>query len=140
MKFDFKLNDCKPFVAPRDVNSNKGDFGYIGILGGCDMYSGAIKLANLSSASIRSGSGVTRLIIPKSILSSVTPYLLEATVFPLEDKDSHIIFSPANIDKSLEKIKALAIGMGWGQAEDNEKILEYILNNYSIPVVIDADG
>ena len=140
MKDDFKLNDCKPFVTPRDVNSNKGDFGYIGILGGCNMYSGAIKLANLSSASIRSGSGVTRLIIPKSIVSSVTPYLLEATVFPLEDKDSHIIFSHANIDKSLEKIKALAIGMGWGQAEDNEKILEYILNNYSIPVVIDADG
>ena len=62
----FTLNDSKPFVTPRDVNSNKGDFGYIGILGGCDMYSGAIKLANLSSASIRSGSGVTRLIIPKS--------------------------------------------------------------------------
>lgn len=30
--------------------------------------------------------------------------------------------------------------MGWGQSEEYEKILEYILNNYNLPVVIDADG
>ena len=30
--------------------------------------------------------------------------------------------------------------MGWGQSEEYEKILEYILNDYSLPVVIDADG
>ena len=137
---EIKIEDCKQFVEKRDVNSNKGDFGYIGIMGGCNMYSGAIKLANLSSASIRSGSGVTRLIIPQSIINSVTPYLLEATVFPLEDNDSHIMFSPSNIKSSLEKIKALAIGMGWGQSEDNKEILKYILENYNIPLVIDADG
>ena len=31
-----------PLSLQEIVNSNKGDFGYIGILGGCDMYSGAI--------------------------------------------------------------------------------------------------
>ena len=137
---EFNIKDCIEFVKQRNKNSNKGDFGYIGILGGCDMYSGAIKLANLSAASIRSGSGVTRLIIPKSIEQSIIPYLLEATIFPLEDNNSHIIFSPSNIDKALNKIKALAIGMGWGENEDNIEILKYILDNYSIPVVIDADG
>ena len=30
--------------------------------------------------------------------------------------------------------------MGWGQSEEYEKILEHILNNYNLPVVIDADG
>ena len=137
---EFNIKDCIEFVKHRNKNSNKGDFGYIGILGGCDMYSGAIKLANLSAASIRSGSGVTRLIIPKSIEQSIIPYLLEATIFPLEDNNSHIIFSSSNIDKALNKIKALAIGMGWGENEDNIEILKYILDNYSIPVVIDADG
>lgn len=136
----FNIKDCKEFVKERNKDSNKGDYGYIGILGGCDMYSGAIKLANLSAASIRSGSGVTRLIIPKSIEQSIMPYLLEATIFPLENNNSHIIFSPYNIDKALNKIKALAIGMGWGENENNVEILKYILNNYSIPLVIDADG
>ena len=137
---EFNIKDCREFVKKRNENSNKGDFGYIGILGGCDMYSGAIKLANLSAASIRSGAGVTRLIIPKSIEKGVMPYLLEATIFPLDDINSHIIFSPFNIDKALNKIKALAIGMGWGENENNNKILKYILNNYKIPIVIDADG
>lgn len=137
---ELDITDCKEFVKERNKDSNKGDYGYIGILGGCNMYSGAIKLANLSAAAIRSGSGVTRLIIPKSIEQSIMPYLLEATIFPLEDNNSHIIFSPSNIDKSLNKIKALAIGMGWGEDESNIEILKYILNNYSIPVVIDADG
>ena len=137
---EFNIKDCKKFVKERNKDSNKGDFGYIGILGGCNMYSGAVKLANLSAASIRSGSGVTRLIIPKSIEQSIMPYLLEATIFQLKDNNSHIIFSPSNIDKALNKIKALAIGMGWGENENNVEILKYILNNYSIPVVIDADG
>ena len=137
---EFNIKDCIEFVKRRNKDSNKGDFGYIGILGGCNMYSGAVKLANLSAAAIRSGSGVTRLIIPKSIEQSIMPYLLEATIFPLEDNNSHIIFSPSNIDKALNKIKALAIGMGWGENENNVEILKYILVNYSIPVVIDADG
>lgn len=137
---ELKKEDCKEFVGKRDVNSNKGDFGYIAILGGCQNYSGAIKLANLSSASIRAGSGVTRLIIPKSIVNSVSPYLLESTLFTIDDNDGEMIFDSKEIDKSLHRINALAIGMGWGINKNNEKILEYILENYSMPIVIDADG
>ena len=55
------------------------------------------------------------------------------------DKDEQMVFSGKQIDEALTKLKALAIGMGWGQSEEYEKILEYILNNYSLPVVIDAD-
>ena len=137
---ELKKEDCKEFVGKRDVNSNKGDFGYIAILGGCQNYSGAIKLANLSSASIRAGSGVTRLIIPKSIVNSVSPYLLESTLFTIDDNDGEMIFESKEIDESLHHINALAIGMGWGINKNNEKILEYILENYSMPIVIDADG
>ena len=114
MKDDFKLNDCKPFVTPRDVNSNKGDFGYIGILGGCDMYSGAIKLANLSCAALRSGCGVSKLIVSKSLSPIVAPYLLEETLFTIDDNNYNMIFNPKQIDEALHNIKALAIGMGWG--------------------------
>ena len=137
---ELKKEDCKEFVGKRDVNSNKGDFGYIAILGGCQNYSGAIKLANLSSASIRAGSGVTRLIIPKSIVNSVSPYLLESTLFTIDDNDGEMIFDSKEIDESLHRINALAIGMGWAINKNNEKILEYILENYSMPIVIDADG
>lgn len=135
-----KKEDIKSIFPKRDENSNKGNFGYVGIMGGSIEYSGAVKLANLSCASLTSGCGVVRLIVPKEIANGVMPYLLEQTLFTIESKDGHMIFDKEKIDKSLEKLKALAIGMGWGESSDNEKILSYILETKDIPVVIDADG
>ena len=137
---ELKKEDIKVIFPKRDENSNKGNFGYVGIIGGSTEYSGAVKLANLSCASLTSGCGVVRLIIPKEIANGVMPYLLEQTLFTIESKDGHMIFEKEKIDKSLEKLKALAIGMGWGESEDNKKILRYILETKDIPVVIDADG
>ena len=132
--------DIKCLFPKRDENSHKGNFGYVGIIGGCIEYSGAVKLANLSTSSLVSGAGVVRLIIPKEIEVSVMPYLLEQTLFPIESKNGHMLFDENVIDKALEKLKALAIGMGWGESIDNEKILKYILETKDIPIVIDADG
>ena len=132
--------DIKCLFPKRDENSHKGNFGYVGIMGGCIEYSGAVKLANLSSSSLVSGAGVVRLIIPKEIEVSVMPYLLEQTLFPIESKNGHMLFDENIIDNALEKLKALAIGMGWGESIDNEKILKYILETKDIPIVIDADG
>ena len=84
---------------------------------------------------------MVRLIVPKSIEVSIAPYLLEQTMYPISnDEDNKMIFNKEEIDKSLEKIKALAIGMGWGNGKDNEKILTYILEEKNVPCIIDADG
>ena len=138
--FEIEISDIKEKFKMRESNSNKGDYGYVGIMGGCIEYSGAVKLANLSCCSLKSGAGVARLIIPKTIASSVAPYLLEQTIFTIDDEDSKMKFNQNQIEDSLDKIKALAIGMGWNKSTEYEKILEYILLNYEIPVVIDADG
>ena len=132
--------DIKCIFPKRDKNSHKGNFGYVGIMGGCIEYSGAVKLANLSSSSLVSGAGVVRLIIPKEIAVSVMPYLLEQTLFLIDSKNGHMIFDKNMIDKSLEKLKVLAIGMGWGESIDNENMLRYILETKDIPIIIDADG
>ena len=132
--------DIKCLFPRRDENSHKGNFGYVGIMGGCIEYSGAVKLANLSSSSLVSGCGVVRLIIPKEIEVSVMPYLLEQTLFSIKSKNGHMLFDKNIINKALGKLKALAIGIGWGESNDNEKILKYILETKDIPIVIDADG
>ena len=132
--------DIKCLFPRRDENSHKGNFGYVGIMGGCIEYSGAVKLANLSSSSLVSGCGVVRLIIPKEIEVSVMPYLLEQTLFSIKSKNGHMLFDKNVIEKALGKLKALAIGIGWGESIDNEKILKYILETKDIPIVIDADG
>ena len=52
---EIKKSDLKEIFRERKRDTHKGDYGYVGILGGCMDYSGAIKLANMSAASIRSG-------------------------------------------------------------------------------------
>lgn len=135
-----KKDEIKSIFPKREENSNKGDFGYVGIMGGTIEYSGAIKLANLSVAALISGCGVVRVIIPEEIANSIMPYLLEQTLFTIKSKDGHMVYDEKEIDKSLQKIKALVIGMGWGESKDNEKILKYILETKEIPLIIDADG
>ncbi len=132
--------DIQDIFPIRKSNTNKGDYGYVAIMGGCINYSGAVKLANMSLSALRSGCGVSKLIIPKSLSNIVAPYLLEQTLFLIDDIDSNMVFNQAQIDSALNKVKALAIGMGLGNGPYNGQILEYILSNYEIPVVIDADG
>ena len=136
-----KEEDVKDIFKNREKDSHKGTHGYVGIMGGCMEYTGAIKLANMSSIALRAGCGVIRIIIPKSIENIIAPYLLEQTIFPIEnDEENKMKFDKENIDKALEKLKALAIGMGWGKGKDNKAILRYILEDKAIPCIIDADG
>lgn len=136
-----KKEDLKNIFKKREKDSHKGTYGYVGIMGGCMEYTGAIKLANMSATALRAGCGVVRLIVPKSIESMIAPYLLEQTIFPIDnDGENKMKFNKENIDKALEKLKALAIGMGWGKGKDNIAILKYILENKAIPCIIDADG
>lgn len=135
-----EAEDVKKLLGKRDNFSNKGTFGYITLIGGCLEYGGAIKLANMASSAMRAGCGVVRIAAPKSACQGITPYILESTLYPLSDRDGSIKFEEKEIQGALNNVKAVAIGMGLGQKGDNEKIIKYILKNYEIPVIIDADG
>lgn len=52
---EMKIEDIKDIFKERKRDTHKGNYGYVGIMGGCMKYSGAIKLANMSASSIRSG-------------------------------------------------------------------------------------
>lgn len=138
--YEIEAKDIKDEFASRQSNTNKGDFGYVGIMGGSLEYSGAVKLANLSASTMRAGCGVVRLIVPEGMAKAVAPYLLEQTIFSMNDNKNKMVFSKEQVNEAMAKLKALAIGMGWGESKEYEKILEYILGNYEIPVIIDADG
>lgn len=133
-------DDFKDFLPKRKNFSHKGTYGLVGILGGSLKYSGSVKLASLSLSALTSGAGVSRLIVPKTITKSLLLYVLESTIFPINDDNGQMIFDSKEIDKALEKVTALLIGIGWDQNPNNKKILTYILENYNFPIVIDADG
>ena len=131
-KFNARVRDC-----------NKGNFGYVGVMGGCPLYSGAVKLANMAQASLRSGCGVSRLIVPRSISNSVSPYLVESTLYemPCDSKGMMTIDGYSEqFMGAFSKLKALSVGMGWGVSECYPEILKYILKELNLNLIIDADG
>ena len=133
-----EAKDIKNIFSKRNENANKKTFGYTALIGGSNEYSGAIKLSNLSYSALRTGCGIAKLYVPKSISDSIKPYMLESILVEVEDKDGHMIFS--NLFKDLSNMDSICIGMGWGSSDSYKDILKYILDNYKCPIIIDADG
>lgn len=133
-------NDLKEIFKERKNYSNKGSYGYIALIGGCKKYSGAIRLAYMANAAMRSGAGVVKIGLPDSISSDVTSYILESTLYPLKDKNGEIEFDKKEIDGLIKGVKLVAFGMGVGLSDETYKVLKYILENYDGKLVIDADG
>lgn len=139
--FKIEINDIKEIFSERKRDTHKGDYGTIGIMGGSLEYSGAIKLANMSAVSVRSGSGIVRVIVPEKIAFSICPYILEQTLFPIPcDSENHMIMCEEKIREATQKLNALAIGMGWGKGKEYQEILCKIIKNFKGALLIDADG
>lgn len=140
--------DIAHLFIPRNNDSNKGAYGYIGLIGGSKKYCGAAKLSNiaanlvnLSMASYRSGSGVVKLIVPDIISPNIRNYILESTCVELpSDEDGYLSYDEDAIKDAIKGLKALGLGMGWGKGVEYPEILKYILSNFNNPIVIDADG
>ncbi len=80
-----EAEDVASALGRRLNNSHKGTYGYTALIGGSMRYSGAIRLAYLANAAMRSGAGVVKVAIPLSIVHDVAPHILESTLFPLSD-------------------------------------------------------
>ncbi len=133
-------SDFASFVEERKNYSHKGTYGTAIIAGGCANYCGAVKLAASSLAALKSGCGLSRVVVPKSIMPSVAAEIKESTLFPLSDKNGEMKFKKKELAAALCGASAMAIGMGWGKGKNNRKILDYVLHNVCSPVIIDADG
>ncbi len=133
-------NDIRRLFVGRQNDSNKGDYGYVTLIGGSANYSGAAKLANMSLSALRAGAGVCRLAVPASLIGAVMPFILESTLFPLDDADGHYSFSYTTTERLFRNMQAGAVGMGMGRSGDVKRLLEYALCEYSGRLVVDADG
>ena len=133
------MHDVKCILGERKENSHKGDFGYVGLVGGSPEYSGAIKLASLSCCSLRSGVGVSKIMVPRSLVGAVIPFALESTVYGLPEENGYVKYEEGAFLEAFSGLKAVAFGMGLGQKGDNRLYLEKLLA-LPIKLIIDADG
>lgn len=126
-------------LPDRDENAHKGDFGKVLLLCGSRGYTGAAALAAMGA--LRSGAGLVYLGVPESIYAIEACKLTEAIVLPLPDVGGKLSADALReIQELLPKMDAVLIGCGLGQSEGTRAVLMAVLEEFSGPVVVDADG
>ena len=141
----FQLNlttpgDIRHLFAKRPLDSNKGMYGHVLVVGGSFGKSGAPAMAGLGS--YRSGAGLVTIALPKSALSTVAAVRPELMTEPLEETESgRIRFAETpKLLKLAKKMTVLAIGPGLGTEDETVRLVKAIYEQAEIPAVVDADA
>lgn len=119
-------------------NSNKGHYGRVLVIAGSKNMCGACYLS--SKAAYRAGAGIVKILTVeenRSILQSILPEAILSTYNPVEMKNK---LETERILKELEWATAIVIGPGMGITTSAERLIEFVLENVTVPVVIDADA
>jgi ADP-dependent NAD(P)H-hydrate dehydratase / NAD(P)H-hydrate epimerase len=127
---------------PRDVNSNKGKFGHVLVVGGSYGKAGAPAMASL--ACLRSGAGLVTAAVPKSIVNTVARVAPELMIAPLAEGAEGEV-SLRNLDSSMldalvKGITVVAIGPGLSTEGDVSPFARQMVEKTAVPMVIDADA
>jgi NAD(P)H-hydrate epimerase len=132
-------NQVLKILPDRPDNGHKGTFGKILLLCGSRGYTGAAALAAMGA--LRTGAGLVYLGVPESIYDIEAVKLTEPVIIPLSDDKG--TYSAEAIDQILGLMKgkdAVLVGPGIAQTEGANTVVKTVLQNFSGPVVLDADG
>jgi len=126
---------------PRNVNSNKGRFGHVLLLGGSYGKAGAPSMSSL--AALRAGAGLVTAAVPESILNTVARVTPELMVTPLDEVAGAIALSNlagGRLERLLKGMTVLAIGPGLSTDGEASEFARELVAKTTLPVVIDADA
>ncbi len=124
----------------RPINSNKGMYGHVLVLGGSYGTAGAPSMAAL--ACLRAGAGLVTAAVPRELVNLVGGIAPELMVRGL-DQDAHGSASTGNLDalyELLKGIKVIALGPGLSQRGDASEFARGLVAGTKLPLVLDADG
>jgi len=141
MKFRMEDEDLAyNYLNAPDINTYKHQQGKLLIIAGSRGMTGAAILA--SHGAIRSGAGLVTTFAPKSLNNVYETNIIEGLTVSCED-DGQGIFTKYNydeIEKYFEWSDALLIGPGLGNNVSTTELVNKTVENYTKPIVIDADG
>jgi len=134
--------DVAKLIGPRPRDANKGSFGHVLVIGGPLGKAGAAAMAGMSA--LRAGAGLSTVATPKSVLATVAGFHPEIMTEPCEETESGSIslraLEYAHIDNLVKGKTVLAVGPGISRNEETSEFVRSILDRYSMPIVLDADG
>ncbi|HXB63109.1 MAG TPA: NAD(P)H-hydrate dehydratase [Acidobacteriaceae bacterium] len=132
---------------PREVNSNKGRFGHVLVVGGALGKAGAPAMASL--ASLRTGAGLVTAGVPESIVSAVAAVTPELMTIPLDERKhtgtvggtlSRRNMSRERMITLLDRKTVVALGPGLSTEPDAAMFARVLVEKTRMPLVLDADG
>jgi ADP-dependent NAD(P)H-hydrate dehydratase / NAD(P)H-hydrate epimerase len=126
--------------AARALDSNKGRFGHVLVVGGSHGKSGAAAMCAM--ATLRTGAGLATVATPASVLPIVAGFAPELMTEPLGDALSQSA-APGDAAHCLELAKSrsvVAIGPGLSQRPGVAEFVHRLVKGGRSPIVLDADG
>lgn len=126
-------------VKKRAPESNKGDYGHVGILAGSRGMAGAPAL--VARAAQRVGAGLVTVLAAACVQATIAGKLDEQMTVPLPDADGAV--SEAAFDtiaRFAEKATVLCIGPGLTTEPGAAALVRRLLTEIPKPMVLDADG
>jgi len=132
--------DIAPLLAPRPVDSNKGKYGHVLVIGGSEGKAGAAAMAGMSA--LRSGAGLSTVATPKSVVETVAGFYPELMTEPLAETAAGAIAESAlSRLEGLAKGKSVsAIGPGLSRDAEAAATARTLVAKCQTPMVVDADG
>ncbi|MBC8586918.1 NAD(P)H-hydrate dehydratase [Paratissierella segnis] len=130
---DYNYNipdDIKHILKKRELDTHKGTYGRVGIIGGKKGMTGSIYLT--SNAALRCGSGLVYSIVDRSIEDIMSIKLIEPIIKGVSDIDDY--------HEAIKELDGLCIGPGFGVDETRRNIVKEIIRTFKGPIVLDADG
>ncbi len=114
-------------VPRKQDRDNKYSAGAVLVVGGAPGMTGAACLA--AEAAFRADAGYVTVCAPKESLPVIEARLLEAVKRPLDE-----------VFEAAERARALALGPGLGRSAESRARVRRLLEETSLPAVVDADA
>ncbi len=118
---------------PRKNNTSKGDYGHLLCVCGSEGMAGAAVMCG--KAALRSGTGLVHMAVPGEIYPIVAGQLTEP-IYTVLNREQML----RQLDKAMEKATSCVIGCGMGTSRTAKTALDYILQSFRRPVLLDADA
>ena len=133
----------KEYVAsclpPRTADSHKGTYGTL--LTVCGSYGMAGAALLCARGALRSGVGLLRAALPRSVYPLLVEAIPEAVFLPVAEQDGGFCADAIpTLTDALATADGVVLGCGLGRGEGQTAVVRHLLANSPVPVILDADG